>query len=153
MMIYEIVHRRKCMDTKLNELYSILGSIDSLYRDASIKLGVTETEMNILYVLCYEGSGCNQSCLYKKTGITKSTINSALHKMVENGLVELRSGDKRNVRVFLTAEGEELSERTAGRLIQIEQEIFEGWSPEDIDHFLALNRRYRNDMKEKIEKL
>ena len=141
------------MDTKLNELYSILGSIDSLYRDASIKLGVTETEMNILYVLCYEGSGCNQSCLYKKTGITKSTRNSALHKRAEKWLVELRAGDKRNLRGFLTADGEELSERTAGRLIRIEQEIFEGWSSDDIECFLALNRRYRNDMKEKIEKL
>lgn len=139
------------MNPKLNELYNILGSIDSLYRDAAIKLGVTDTEMNILYVMYYEGSGCNQSRLYKKTGITKSTINSALHKMQERGLIELRAGEKRNVRVFLTAKGEALSERTARRIIKTEQEIFDGWSAKDIDRFVGLNRRYLNDLKEKID--
>ncbi len=141
------------MNAKMNELYNILNSIDSIYRDAAIKLNVTETEMCIMYVMCYEGNGCNQSCLYKKTGITKSTVNSALHKMQERGLIELKSGDKRNVRVFLTAKGKELSEQTAKRIIDIELEIFDGWSARDIDYFLELNRKYQNDLKEKIEKL
>ena len=59
----------------------------------------------------------------KKTGITKSTINAALYKMQVRGLIELRSGEKRNVRFFLSTKGEELKQR------------------------------YRNNLKEKIERL
>ena len=141
------------MNAKVSELFNILNSIENTYRDAAIKLDVTGTEMNILYVMCCEGNGCNQSCLYKKTGITKSTINSALHKMQERGFIELRSGDKRNVRVFLTEKGEALCERTAKRIIDIELEIFDGWSERDLDRFLELNRKYQNDLKEKIDTL
>lgn len=141
------------MKDEMRELDYILTEIDSVYSTAALKLGVTDTEMNILYVIHGEGNGCNQSCLYKKTGITRSTINSALHKMQERGEIKLVSGEGRNVRVELTRKGKKLSDRTVGVFTAAEADIFDSWSERDRKKYLELNKKYLDDLKERVAKL
>ena len=141
------------MEAEINELNKILTTIDSVYRDAAAKLGVTDTEMNILYVIHWEGGSCNQSCLYKKTGVTRSTINSSLHKMQERGEIELVRGEGRNVRVVLTESGKALSGKTASVIVGFEEDIFGSWPQQDRQNFLQLNRRYLEQLKGKVSEL
>ena len=106
--MYETVHYSKgdiIMNTYLREYNLIHSGMVSAYHEAALKLGISDTAMDILYAICEDGDGINQSILYKKTGIKKSTVNSALHKMQSNGMIELRSGEGRNIKVFLTKAG------------------------------------------------
>ena len=66
------------MYSAFKEFYNLLSQVDSAYHDAALKLGLTDSELDILYSLNEHGSGCNQSIFYKETGTTKSTINSAV---------------------------------------------------------------------------
>jgi len=56
-------------------------------------------------MICNLGEGCNQSALYKNSGLGKSTINSALKKMEKEGYLTIEKGEGRNTRVFLTDAG------------------------------------------------
>ena len=119
------------MYSAFKEFYNLLSQLNSVYHDAALKLGLTDSELDILYSLNEHGSGCNQSIFYKETGTTKSTINSAVRKMEQAGYLYLKPGTGRNTCVFLTEKGEELMKNTAHRLIAIENAIFESWSPEE----------------------
>lgn len=141
------------MENIISEFINIESSIDGLYREAAVKLCITDTELRIFYVILIEGSGCNQSSLYKKTGITRSTVNPALHQMMKKGLIELQKGDGRNVRVLLTDSGKELADNTAGRILAIENEIFARWTEKERERFLSFNRRYMTEFAERVKEL
>ena len=141
------------MNIAFKEFYNSLSQIDSAYHDAALKLGLTDSELDILYALSMHGSGCNQSILYKETGTTKSTINSAIRKMEQAGYLYLKPGTGRNTCVFLTEKGEELMKNTVHRIIAIENEIFENWSFEEQQTFLRLNRNFAEKFSEKIKTL
>ena len=80
------------MYSAFKEFYNLLSQVDSAYHDAALKLGLTDSELDILYSLNEHGSGCNQSIFYKETGTTKSTINSAVRRMEQAGyLYETRN--------------------------------------------------------------
>ncbi|MBQ6554537.1 MAG: hypothetical protein IJL89_04835 [Firmicutes bacterium] len=73
--------------------------------------------------------------------------------MKSKGLLELKSGEGRNVKVFLTAAGEELMNKTAKRLIEKESEIFDSWTQEECETFIALNQKYLDGIKKKVSEL
>ncbi len=134
------------MYSAFKEFYNLLSQVDSAYHDAALKLGLTDSELDILYSLNEHGSGCNQSIFYKETGTTKSTINSAVRRMEQAGYLYLKPGTGRNTCVFLM-------KNTAHRLIAIENAIFESWSPEEQQLFMKLNRDFAVKFTEETKAL
>ena len=86
------------MYSAFKEFYNLLSQVNSVYHDAALKLGLTDSELDILYSLNEHGSGCNQSIFYKETGTTKSTINSA-HRLIaiENAIFESWSPEEQQL--------------------------------------------------------
>lgn len=141
------------MKIAFKEYYNILGQIDSAYHDAALKLGITDSELDILYSLSIHGSGCYQSFFYKETGTTKSTINSSVRKMEKAGILYLEPGPGRNTCVFLTEDGQKLLENTINKIIQIENDIFESWSPEEQQMYMHLSRDFAEKFAKKVQDL
>ncbi len=141
------------MIQELRTLNNILGQLNGTYHDLAVKLGISDSVMNILYGILYEGDGCNQSTLYKSCGMGKTTANSAIRKMEGEGLLYLTPGEGRNTRVYLTEKGHELSEITAGRLAALEEDILMSWSAEDRSDFIKLMGRYLEELKAKSKEL
>ena len=137
----------------MKELRIADGVINGCYHEAALKLGISDAEMNVLYVLSYEGSGCYQSLLYKNTGMTRSTVNTIIRRFEKEELLYLKSGKGRNTRVFLTEKGQKHLEDTVQKIVDIENRIFMGWSDEDRTLFLNLNQKYAAELKNEIEKM
>lgn len=141
------------MKSLIVEYNNVQNQILYAYHEASVKLGISDAEFDILYVLNSEGNGCLQSALYKKTGATKSTINSCLHKMMERGLIELKASGGRNTAVFLTEKGVQHSEATVARVIAMENEIFSSLSAQEQKMLVEINKKYLLKFKEKMKTL
>lgn len=141
------------MDSLMVEYNNVQNQILYAYHEASVKLGISDAEFDILYVLNSEGSGCLQSALYKKTGASKSTINTCLHKMMERGLIELKASGGRNTAVYLTEKGERHSEQTVARIIEIENEIFSSLTSNEKKQLVEINKKYFFMFKEKLKSL
>lgn len=127
------------MEMAFKEFNRITGVINGAYHKAALKLGLSDSEMGILYTLCAHEPGCNQSTLYKETGMTKSTVNSAIRKMEQADILYLTDGSGRNTRVFLTEKGKALTQKTVARFIRLENKIYESWSPQELEVFMRLH--------------
>lgn len=157
--MYDYVHDNKrnkgkaIMNVEFKELNSIIGKINSIYHEAALKLGISDSERDILYVLCDKGSGCNQSALYKETGMTRSTVNSAIRKLESAGILYLTAGKGRNTCVVLTEKGEKYIAETVGKLVEIENNIYFGWTQEERQFFLRLNQKFADELDSGVQKL
>lgn len=129
------------------------SEIDAAYHAAALKLGLSDSEMRILYTLCLNGAPCPLSEIVSRSGISKQTINSALRKLENAGAVYLETAGGRKKQVCLTGPGRELTQRTALRLLRIEDEIFASWSQEELERYIALTEKYLASFQEKIREL
>lgn len=131
----------------------LTGEIEAAYHEAALKFGFADSTQFILYTICYLGDHCPLSDIVKMTGISKQTINSALRNMESQGLVELVFATPKTKNICLTDKGKELAEGTVIRLMKAEDEIFAGWSDEDVQKYLELTERFLKDFKEKVNHL
>lgn len=123
------------------------GEINSLYHEAAVKMGVSDSVMNILYVICEEGDRCLQSEISKLTGISRQTINSAIRKLEKDGIVYLKQGRGRNTIVCLTEKGQSFASEKIAPLFEIENKIWNEWTAEEQRQYLALTQKYRDALK------
>ena len=136
------------------EQYTFLaGEINALYHEAAVKMGISNSVQNILYVLCEKGGKCQQSEINKLTGISRKTINSAIRKLEKEELVYLEQGKGRNTILCLTEKGEKFSSEKIGSLHEIENKIWNEWTVEEQQQYLTLTKKYRDGLKKYMETL
>lgn len=141
------------MEVAFKEHNELIQIIDSAYHEAAKKMHLSDSEFNILYIMNLYPDGCKQSVLYKESGHTKSTINSALKKMEKNDILCIRPGQGRNTFVALTETGKELLEKSIYPIIEIENEIFHSWTKKEQQEFLQLNRDFTDKLVKKVNEL
>lgn len=141
------------MKSAFQEYTQLMGMIDSAYHEATLKLHLTDSAMDILYVLTVHGQGCPQSALYKESGMSKSTVNSAIRKMEKEQLLYLTPGFGRNTCVFLTEKGQKLQEETIYRIMQIENTIYDSWTKEEQETFMRLSRDFARKLSDGVKQL
>ena len=130
------------MEVKMKELNMLMESTDALYHEAAKRLGLSDAELCILYILYEQGEGRAQKDFCSLTGIGKTTINTAVKNMEKNGLLKLKAIDGRSMGVYLTKEGKALMNNTVEKLISIENQIFDSWSKEEQDTIIRLNKDF-----------
>lgn len=141
------------MKVAFEEYNEIMGRIDNSYHEAALKMNLSDSEMSLLYVLNSNPEGCNQSVLYKESGLTKSTANTALKKMERNQFIVIEPGQGRNTWVSVTQSGRDLINRTVQRLIVIENEIYESWTEQEQEMFMRLTRDFSDKFARKVREL
>lgn len=132
----------------------LLGETTAVYREVSVRLGLSHSVMQILYTVL-EGGGARRPLqeVCVQTGISKQTINSALRKLEAEGYVRLEPAGGRNKDVCLTPEGEALAECTVAKIMAAENAVFAAWPEEDVEAYLALTERYLADFRAQAEGL
>lgn len=136
---------------KANQYTYLAGEINALYHEASVKTGVSDSVQNILYVICEKGDRCLQSEISRLTGISRQTINSAIHKLEKEGIIRLEQGKGRNTIVCLTEEGKNYARRKIYPLFEIENKIWADWTEEEQQQYLLLTQKYRDGLKKYME--
>lgn len=136
------------MDYDRARMYAYLSAeITSLYHEAAVKMGISDTVLNILYVLCEKGGQCLQSDIFRLTGISRQTINSAIRKLERDGLAYLEQGEGRNTTVCLTGKGRDFSAEKILPLFQIEDKIWGAWTVDEQEKYIAFSQTYRDSLK------
>ncbi len=59
----------------------LLGEMDAVYHEISLKLGMSDSAMIILYTICDIGDCCLLTEICRLSGLSKQTVNSALRKL------------------------------------------------------------------------
>lgn len=143
----------KHMYIAMKECNQVIGEIEGIYHEAAVRLGLSDSELNILYVLGNYDNSCNQSALYKETGMTRSTVNSTVRKLEKEGILYLTPGKGRNTCVSLTEKGEAYQKDTVQKLIEAENRVYLGWNEEERELFLKLNRQFADALKAEVDRM
>ena len=139
------------MIEEMRRFNNLLGEIDAAYHEANQRLGLTDSAMQVLYVLCNDGGESLLSRICRISGASKQTINSALRGLEKAGHIRLETLPGRRKKVCLTEQGEALARRTALRLIGVENAVFGGWTEEERETYLALTQRYLTDFRARMK--
>lgn len=132
---------------KTRQYTYLVAEINSLYHEAAVKMGISDTVLNILYVLCEKGDRCFQSDIFRLTGISRQTINSAIRRLEKDGLVYLEQGDGRNTVVCLTEKGKGFSAKEIFPLFKIEDKIWKEWTTDEQEQYFLFTQKYRDALK------
>lgn len=120
----------------------VFNELNGLYHEAARRLEVSDSELDILYMLHSEGGSCPLPRLCRFAAGGRQTINSALRKLEKAGLVTLRPADGRSKTVWLTPAGREAVDRKIGPLKSLEARIFEEWTEQEQAEYLRLLQKY-----------
>lgn len=141
------------MKSKWNYFNYMVNEINSVYHEMSVKLGVSDSEFMILYILNENSLECNQSEIYKNSGISRKTINSALQKMRAAGYLTISQADGRNTLVSITDKGKVLIKEVVEPIVKAENDMYDSWSEEEIEIYHNLTHKYLIEIKEKAKVL
>lgn len=137
----------------LKHFNHLITEMDAAYHEISLKLGLSDSAMSILYTICNYGESCLLQDICRQSGLSKQTINSALRKLETENILYLEMAGAKSKRVTLTDAGKALAQKTALQVINTENEIFASWSREDVEKYLELTEDYLTALKEKAKRL
>lgn len=138
---------------ELRRFNRLLSEIDAVYHEMAWKLGLSDSAERILYAICNLGTPCLLSDIVRFSGMSKQTINSALRNLERDGVLRLESMDGRKKQVFLTEDGERLAWQTAMQVVEMENEIYKGWTKEEISVYLSLTEKYLSEIRKRTKEL
>ncbi len=131
----------------------LIEETDAVYREIAAGFGLSDSAMLILYALQDAGGQIPLTAIYRQTGASKQTINSALRKLEADGNVSLRMVDGKSKLVCLTQPGRVFAARTAGRVLAVENEIYAAWDEDELRTYLRLTEKYLAALREKQKEL
>lgn len=138
---------------KLHRINNLLAETDAVYHQASLRLGIADSTMRILYTILDNGESCLLSDVYKQSGISKQTVNSALRKLENDRMVYLERLKGNGKTVHLTDEGKALVRQTAARLYDAERKALAAWTEEEIAQHITLLEKYLQALTEQVQAL
>ena len=139
--------------TQIHRINYLTSEMESFYHQASLKLGVSDSVSMVLYTIYDTGESCLLSDIYKKTGISKQTINSAIRTLEASDILYLIPYTGRAKKVILTQKGKDYIQKTAAKIYQAEIRAFDTWSEEEINTYMELMEKYADCFRQQIEKL
>lgn len=138
---------------RINEIHRInylTLEMDALYHQASRKLGISDSVSIVLYTIYDTGENCLLSEIYKKSGISKQTVNSAIRGLEQDGILYLEQYTGRAKKILLTNKGKDYVNRTVAKLYQAEVQALDAWSTEEINTYIRLMEKYADCLREQI---
>lgn len=144
----------KCnLSDKIHRMNYLISETDALYHQACLKIGLADSVMRVLYTIHDHGESCLLSDIYKGSGISKQTVNTAIRKLEKDEILYLEQYKGRAKRVCLTEQGKEYVLNTAARIFATESEVFSSWSQEEIDAYIHLLEKYMQSFQKQLTKL
>lgn len=145
------MEKRIC--SKIHRINYLNAELNALYHHASLKLGLTDSAAMVLYTIYDNGENCLLSDIYKQSGVSKQTVNSAIRKLEKERIIYLEQHSGRTKKVVLTDTGKEYVQKTVARLFDAEAAAFASWTEEEINAHIGFKEKYIDSFREQIEKL
>lgn len=137
----------------VHKINHLSNDLDSIYHSAARLLGVNDSILFVLYTLYEKGDGCLLQDVCRESYISKQTVNSAIRKLEQDGIIFLEQYKGKAKKVRITPIGQEYISKTAKRLFEAECGAFKDWSQEQLMTYLSLSQKYNQALRLEIEKL
>lgn len=141
------------MRSRIHRINYLNAELNAIYHRASFKLGLTDSASIVLYTICDNGETCLLSDIYKQSGVSKQTVNSAIRNLEKEHMLYLEPVSGRAKRVVLTGAGKAYAQKTVAQLFAAEEAAFASWTEEEINAHIGLMEKYIHSLRVEVEKL
>lgn len=137
----------------IHRFNQINNEVEALYHKVSQKMGFADSEFTILYMLCDEGEGIDQSHIIEITGMSKQTVHSAVRRLEQEGILRLGDRTAHRKAILLSEKGRALIEEKFRPFMDAEESIYNSWTESEKELFLSLNRRYAESLSRIVDEM
>lgn len=141
------------VDEQLELFIQQIKEIDSIYHNAAVRFGLSDSAFWILLVISDGRNSYTQNELCSEWFYSKQTINSAISSLVKKGYVYLNSDAGNRKVVKLTEEGSAFAERTVLKLLNADRKAFGRIEEEERRMYLEICEKYISFLHEESEKI
>ena len=135
------------------EISYLIYELGALYHQVALRLQVSDSILVVMDILLNRNGQSLLSDIYKLSGISKQTINSAIRELENRKLIVLKRHDGRSKIVALTKDGQEYAQKTAGLLHGAEIAGFKSWEDEEIATYIRLLKKHYKDLQAEVIKM
>ena len=79
----------KRAEQRLKHFNFLTSEINSVYHEAALKFGLSDSAMMVLYAVCDHDGSCLLNEISRLSGTSKQTVHSAVRRLEEEGYVRL----------------------------------------------------------------
>lgn len=124
------------------EYLSLQHQIDEYYHELAVKQRLSDSALLVLWALLELGEGCTQRDICGQFALSKQTVNSSVRKLAKEGILSLRPGTGREVRVYPTDLGRALIQEKIAPIKNAEEAASLTMGEEDLAAMLRLTRKW-----------
>ena len=132
---------------RLNKTYN---ELNGLYHDISVKLGLSDSESMVMYMLYDMEEPLTQSDIVKATGLSKQTLNSAIRKLEKEEIIILEKMNEKSKIIVMTDKGQKLVEQKMKPLVEMEERVLASWTEEDRLTYLELIEKFKVQFEKEV---
>ncbi len=137
----------------IRKINLLTAEIDALYHRAARQLNLTDSTLRVLYMLHESGDVCMLADIYKRSGVSRQTINSAIRSLEQRGIVCLTQAGGKRKRVCVTPDGRAFVRSAIDPLFRAERDAYASWTPAEIDDYVRLTEKYTEAFRAQLETL
>ena len=123
---------------QFNRLYK---ELDDIYHEIALAIGISDSALAVLYVVCILGDGCLQKDICREAYVSKQTVNSSVRSLERNGFLYLEKSG-RDKHICLTEKGRQFVEQKIRPVVDMENGAFLEMEPEERAEFIRLSQKY-----------
>ena len=114
-------------------------------------IGIHRTHHRILIYISRNNPLSSQKALADHIGVSAAAITGALKKLEADGYVKrVQGSDNRFNNVEITESGRALLESTKALFIAVDTSLFEGFSDDELDGYIAILEKIQSNIKKRI---
>lgn len=123
---------------QFNRLYK---ELDDIYHEIALAIGVSDSALAVLYVVCTLGNGCLQKDICREAYVSKQTISSSVRNLEKKGFLYLEKSG-RDKHICLTEKGRQFVEQKIRPVVDMENRAFLEMEPDERAEFIRLSQKY-----------
>lgn len=136
------------VDSRVSYLYRVLCETEKIYSSLLRHAQITDSEYVLLFSVLEMGEGCSQKDISTNTYTSTKTLNSAVKKLEQKGLIKLKRGKYPNMYIYLTTEGKKYMQEKMIPITNTVNKILENISDEKFEKFSSITSNIFSKFKE-----
>ncbi len=144
-----------CLEKQLQTLNRLYKEADHIYGSLATRFGMTDTELWILYAISHTDQAITQNDLCNELFLPRQTVNSAVGKLVNKGLVELKviPKTKNSKEILFTPKGAALLQHTISKMDEAEKNAFLRFTEAERKQYLSLFQRHIENLRNEEQRM
>ena len=116
-----------------------------------MKLGLSDSESMVMYMLYDTQEPLTQSDIVKATGLSKQTLNSAIRKLEKERIIILEKLNEKSKKIVMTNMGQVLIAQKIKPLVDMEDRVLDSWTEEDRQKYLELIEKFKEEFEKEVK--